>query len=73
MNHFPNSTELTRKDNLCINILKMQERFGKENFYICPDTFVLPDEEEEFREFFEDVKRVEGRKPLWIVKPTASS
>ena len=51
----------------------MQERFGKENFYIVPDTFVLPEEEEEFAEFFEDVRRAEGRKPMWIVKPSAAS
>ena len=51
----------------------MQEKFGKENFYIVPDTFVLPEEDEEFWEFFEELKRVEGRKPLWIVKPNASS
>ena len=38
-----------------------------------PDTFVLPEEEEEFRDFFEELKRVEGRKPMWIVKPNGSS
>lgn len=48
INHFPNSHEITKKDRLCINILKMQERFGKEAYYIVPDTFVLPEEEEEF-------------------------
>lgn len=51
----------------------MQEWFGKEAFYITPDTFVLPDEEEEFWEFFEELQKVEGRKSLWIVKPNASS
>ena len=55
INHFPNSFEMTRKDKLCINILKMQERFGKDPFYIVPDTFVLPEEEEEFKEFFDDM------------------
>lgn len=51
----------------------MQEKFGKDNFNIMPDTFVLPEEEEEFWDFFEELKWVEGRKPLWIVKPNASS
>ena len=64
---------MTRKDKLCINILKMQERFGKEAFNIVPDTFVLPEEEEEFKEFFDELRRVEGRKPYWIVKPNSSS
>lgn len=55
INHFPNSFEMTRKDKLCINILKMQERFGKDNYYIVPDTFVLPEEDEEFKEFFDEI------------------
>ncbi len=55
INHFPNSYEITRKDRLCMNMLKMQEKFGKEDFYITPDTFLLPDEEEDFRDYFEEM------------------
>ena len=51
----------------------MQEKFGKDAYYIVPDTFVLPEEDEEFKEFFEEIQKVEGRKPLWIVKPNACS
>jgi len=29
INHFPNSSEITRKDRLCFNIVRLQERFGK--------------------------------------------
>lgn len=51
----------------------MQEKYGKDNFYITPDTFLLPDEEEEFWDYFEDITKLEGWKSLWIVKPNASS
>ena len=29
INHFPQSYEITRKDRLCYNYVKMQERFGR--------------------------------------------
>lgn len=51
----------------------MQEKFGKRNFYITPDTYLLPDEFADFFAEFHQVKSSEGRKPLWIVKPNASS
>jgi hypothetical protein len=44
VNHFPNSHELTRKDKLAFNIKKMQNLFGKEEYNIAPDTYVIPDE-----------------------------
>ena len=73
INHFPSSYEITRKDKLCLNVLKMQEKFGKRNYYIIPDTFLLPDEFTEFFAEFHQVKSSEGRKPLWIVKPNNGS
>lgn len=51
----------------------MQEKFGKRNYYIIPDTFLLPDEFADFFAEFHQVKSTEGRKPLWIVKPNAGS
>jgi len=48
INHFLSSYELTRKDRLCFNVVKMQERFGKEAFDIIPDTYILPDEFADF-------------------------
>ena len=30
INHFPQSYEITRKDRLCYNYVKMQERFGRQ-------------------------------------------
>src|ERR1035437_2204798 len=48
INHFPCSYEITRKDRLCFNMVKMQERFGKAAFDITPDTYILP---QEYRDF----------------------
>ena len=29
LNHFPQSYEITRKDSLCYNMVRMQEKFGR--------------------------------------------
>jgi hypothetical protein len=50
INHFPQSHEITRKDRLCFNMVRMQERYGKQHFDFAPDTYILPDE---FGEFYE--------------------
>lgn len=68
VNHFPSSTEITRKDRLCTSITLMQERFGKKYFDITPDTYNLPDEFADFYAHFHNEKYVK-----WIVKPPASS
>lgn len=46
INHFPLSFELTRKDRLAINIVKMQKKYSKTYFNFIPETFVLPDQQE---------------------------
>jgi tubulin polyglutamylase TTLL5 len=48
INHFPMSYEISRKDRLCLNLVKMQEKYGKHYFDIVPDTYVLPDEFADF-------------------------
>ena len=53
INHFPNSNEVTRKDKLCQNVVKMQEKYGKHLFDFIPDTYVLPDEFGEFYAHFQ--------------------
>ncbi|CAI2364080.1 unnamed protein product [Moneuplotes crassus] len=73
INHFPASSEITRKDKLCINLLKIQEKFGKDNFHIAPDTYLLPDEFADFYEEYQKMRNSEPRKPLWVIKPNASS
>jgi tubulin polyglutamylase TTLL5 len=68
VNHFPNTSEITHKNRLCANIVAMQETYGKEEFDIVPDTYVLPDE---FPDFYSHFHREKNSK--WIVKPNASS
>lgn len=72
INHFPMSYELTRKDRMSINILKMQDRFSKRTFDIIPETYVLPEEFTDFYQHFQKNKQ-NGTKNLWIVKPAAAS
>lgn len=48
INHFPQSYEITRKDRLCFNYVKMQERFGRQAFDFIPDTYILPNEFHDF-------------------------
>jgi tubulin polyglutamylase TTLL4 len=43
-NHFLNSTELTKKDRLVINFMKMRNQFGPEEFNFLPESYVLPEE-----------------------------
>ena len=66
------SNELTRKDRLCENIVKMQERFGKEVFNILPDSYILPDEFADFYSHFHSLRSKEQTN-MWIIKPQNSS
>eukprot|EP00820_Chromera_velia_P013539 Cvel_24001.t2-p1 / transcript=Cvel_24001.t2 / gene=Cvel_24001 / organism=Chromera_velia_CCMP2878 / gene_product=Tubulin polyglutamylase TTLL5, putative / transcript_product=Tubulin polyglutamylase TTLL5, putative / location=Cvel_scaffold2544:13796-16197(+) / protein_length=378 / sequence_SO=supercontig / SO=protein_coding / is_pseudo=false len=89
VNHFPGSTELTRKDRLWANVSAMQRMYGKEKFDFLPDTFVLPEQYDAFIRAYQKnttqllaEKRAckvsgetyKGPEPwMWIVKPNASS
>lgn len=66
------SNELTRKDRLCENVVKMQERFGKEVFNILPDSYILPDEFADFYSHFHSLRSKEQTN-MWIIKPQNSS
>lgn len=67
VNHFPGSTELTRKDRLWEHFKEMKQAFGSEAFDFVPESYVLPDQVEEFLNCYERTKHI------WIVKPNASS
>lgn len=71
INHFPQSSELTRKDRLCDNVISMQDKFGKEPFDILPETYVLPNEFADFYSQFHELKN-HGQNH-WIIKPAAAS
>ena len=67
-----NSTELTRKDRLCFNYGKMQQKFGKQQFDFLPETYTIPEEFNEFYKAFH-VRSSKDERNLWIVKPSCSS
>ena len=72
VNHFPNSFEITRKDRLCANIVRMQGRYGKNAFNIAPETYSLPGELGEFQAYYNKLKE-QGIHEYWILKPNALS
>lgn len=67
INHFPRSYELTRKDKLYKNIQRMQHSKGVKHFDFIPESYIIPEEFNEFNAAF-----LKDRRP-WIVKPVASS
>lgn len=67
VNHFPSSTELTRKDKLWEHFHRTAVEIGEDLFDFVPETFVLPEESSAFKKCY---KKHRG---LWIVKPSASS
>ncbi|GAB5573048.1 tubulin polyglutamylase TTLL5 isoform X13 [Prionailurus iriomotensis] len=84
VNHFPRrSYELTRKDRLYKNIIRMQHTHGFKAFHILPQTFLLPAEYAEFCSrtlhhralLHKDTGQYSYSKDRgpWIVKPVASS
>lgn len=54
VNHFPISSELTRKDLLAINIRRMQEKHSRQYFNFVPETFVMPEDFGKFQTYFRE-------------------
>ncbi len=50
VNQFPRTYEITRKDKLCRNMMRMQEEHGAKHFSFYPKTYVLPEHRIEFEE-----------------------
>ena len=65
VNHFLNSLELTRKDRIFHNFMRMRKKFGPEEFDYLPETYVLPEQSIEFKNIFnqnaQKIKRREAR------------
>lgn len=59
INQFPNTFGITRKDNLCRNIVKMQQTHGFKYFDFVPRTFVLPQEQDEFKKFAKSIEMLQ--------------
>lgn len=85
INHFMNSTELTRKDRFSDNIANMKSKFGFSQFDFVPETYQLPEESSYFHQRFMAIKKSmvsndddeslsdQQQDNLWIVKPSQSS
>ena len=74
-NHFPQSRQMCRKDNLKKNIeraIKLSPTWQR-NFSIIPETYILPKEYIAFIESFSEKEEDEGLLNLWISKPVALS
>ncbi|KAG7170272.1 Tubulin polyglutamylase TTLL4-like [Homarus americanus] len=69
INHFPGTFQVGRKDKLWKNFLRLQTKFGKDEFGFIPKTFVLPGDLKALKAAFDK----EGVKKKWIVKPPASA
>lgn len=67
------SYEITRKDRLCFNFVKAQEKFGVKDYDFIPDTYILPNEYNEFHAHFVQLAKTEPKRNTWIVKPANSS
>lgn len=70
-NHFPMTWQLSRKDNLYNNYLKMKAKFPDDYKYM-PETYILPKDKEIFNEKIKDFSLEDANK-LWLIKPVASS
>lgn len=70
VNHFPRSSEITRKDRLAKNVKRMQHIFGREHFDFLPETFVLPEEKMQLKVFMEREAQENGSNSItpFIVK-----
>jgi hypothetical protein len=51
----------------------MQEKFGREEFNIIPDTYILPDEFADFYSHFHALRSKGDSVNRWIIKPSNSS
>eukprot|EP00729_Bicosta_minor_P003291 gene3291-28036_t len=71
INHFPASSEISRKDSLARNLAKMQPYFPSE-FNFFPKSWILPAEYGQFKSYA-DQHRQKGRPKTFIYKPTNSA
>lgn len=68
VNHFPRSSEITRKDSMYSRMARMQAMYGDKHFRFIPKTFILPKEHSMLVDYME-----KNPDQTWIVKPSASS
>ncbi|XP_063312651.1 tubulin polyglutamylase TTLL5-like [Pelobates fuscus] len=66
INHFPNSMQLGHKDLLCKNIQTLQKKHGAQTYNFLPQSYVLPNDNKEFR------KVISKDQGPWISKPVSA-
>ncbi len=69
-NHFPCTWQLSRKDNLYNNYIKMKKKFPNDYNYI-PETYILPKDKEIFLNTIGNY--IISKDNIWLIKPVASS
>ena len=72
INHFPNSFNLGRKDEMYKNLLELEEKFPKD-YDFTPRTYVFPHDSDEFDAARSLADDNDDYLKLWIFKPSASS
>lgn len=72
LNHFPKSTNITKKDGLARNLRRMRTSYGGSMFEFFPLTFILPNE---YKKFVAEFSKQDGgqQSNYWICKPTEQS
>lgn len=72
LNHFPKSTNITKKDGLARNLRRMRRSYGGSMFEFFPLTFILPNE---YKKFVAEFSKKDGSQQsnYWICKPTEQS
>ena len=70
VNYFPKSSEITRKDKMSKNMMRMKAKF-KQEFSFLPKTFLLP--QDLILLMKDSEKKRNGRKQVYISKPNGSS
>ena len=68
VNHFPKSTEMTRKDSMYRNLDRLRELHGERHFRFLPKTYILPSEMLLLQEAM-----LKHPQKSWICKPASSS
>lgn len=68
VNHWPKTTEMTRKDNMYKHLAQLREKHGAKHFEFLPQSFVLPHD-------IPDLQDAMLKNPdrYYIVKPSSSS
>jgi tubulin polyglutamylase TTLL5 len=68
VNHWPKTTEMTRKDNMYKHLAQMRAKHGAKHFDFVPESFVLPHEAADCMDAM-----IKNPEKYWIAKPSSSS